>query len=137
MGPLQAITIEDRELVKRYILLPLVIRAFERDSQIIQSGQIKTPDPYVDAISAAVKKANAELSGIKQKFFKKGLKVIQQKTDEDGIDTKFMCRGYNEDMYLRWEFISAQASILMRKYLGLDVTIFEDHSIPEHLRNKY
>lgn len=44
------------------------------------------------------------------------------------IHAKFMCRGYRSEMELRWEFITAEASVLMRKYLGLDISKYKDNS---------
>ncbi|MGM1048416.1 MAG: hypothetical protein ACQEXX_20065 [Bacillota bacterium] len=136
MSYLNAITDEDRYYVKRYMLLPLIIAAFERDCRFIEE-QLKTPDPYVDVIKAATKKAQEELQEIKKKFFFKGLKVYEEVKTENGILAKFKCRGYSSEMELHWEFLTAQASILMRKYMGLDVTIYEDKTLPEHLRERY
>lgn len=36
-----------------------------------------------------------------------------------------------------WEFMTAEASILMRKYLGLDISDFIDKAGPEWLRKEY
>lgn len=125
MSYLEAITDEDRLYVKQFILLPLIIAAFERDCRYIQDN-LKTPEPYVDTIKLAINKAQEDFKEIKKYFWLKGLKVYEENQTQNGIEAKFKCRGYQSDMELQWEFLTAQASILMRKYLGLDISVYED-----------
>ncbi|MFE0394769.1 hypothetical protein ACFW4G_03715 [Paenibacillus lactis] len=136
MGIIEAITNEDRRIVKRYIILPMIITAFERDSRYIQE-QLKTPGPYVDVIKGAIDLAHKDLMEVKKHFWLKGIKVYDEQTTRIGRRAKFMCRGYTSQIELRWEYISAEASVMMRKYLGLDISRFADTSLPEHLREKY
>lgn len=132
----EAISSEDRLYVKRYILLQLVIAAYERDCRYINDN-LKTPGPYVDTIKLAVNRAWEDMKEIKKHFRAKGLKVYEQTNTQIGIQAKFMCRGYRSEMELRWEFITAEASVLMRKYLGLDISKYESVTTPPELRNKY
>ncbi|AYB41808.1 hypothetical protein [Paenibacillus lautus] len=125
MSFLEAITDQDRLYVKRYILLPLILQAFDRDCRYMEQN-LKTPEPYVDTIKLAIGRARHDLKDIKKHFWLKGLKVYEVTDTKDGKKAKFMCRGYNSDMELRWEFITAEASILMRKYLGLDISKYEE-----------
>ncbi|MGE7828880.1 hypothetical protein [Paenibacillus sp. NPDC093718] len=132
----EAITSEDRHYVKRYILLPMVISAFERDCRYIEQN-LKTPEPYIDAIKAAIDRAHKELMEVKRHFWLKGIKVYEEKATDIGKKAKFMCRGYTSQIELRWEFLTAEASVLMRKYLGLDISHYGDRTGPEELWNKY
>lgn len=127
MSILDAISHEDRFYVKRYIILPFIISAFERDSKIIEQ-HFKSPEPYTDFLKIAIKRANEDFHYAKRHFFKRGLKIASQSKTSDGLMTRFKCRGYESEMELRWEFISAEASILMRKYLGLDISIYENRT---------
>lgn len=136
MSFLEAISDEDRLYVKRYIILPFIISAFERDSKLIEK-HFKSPEPYMDFLKIAIKRANEDFQYAKKHFFKRGLKITSQSKTVDGLMTRFKCRGYESEMELRWEFISAEASILMRKFMGLDISIYEDVTLPEDLRNKY
>ncbi|MCA4756344.1 hypothetical protein [Mycolicibacterium fortuitum] len=120
----EAITCDDRLYVKRYILLPLVIAAYERDCRYMEQN-LKTPEPYVDTIKLAMNRVREDFKDIKKHFWLKGLKVYEQINTQVGIKAKFKCRGYNSEIELRWEFITAEASVLMRKYLGLDIIRYE------------
>ncbi|PJN53676.1 hypothetical protein PAEVO_03970 [Paenibacillus sp. GM2FR] len=132
----EAITSEDRHYVKRYMIISLVIAAFDRDSRFIQQ-QLKTPGPYVDIIKLATENAWADLRDVKKHFWLKGMKVYEEKRTPLGIMAKFKCRGYVSSLELRWEYISAEASVLMRKYLGLDVSQYVNKSVSEEIQDKY
>lgn len=136
MSYIEAITSDDRVYVKRYILLLLVIAAYERDCRYIEAN-LKTPGPYVDTIKLAIDRAWDDMKDIKKHFRSKGLKVYERTNTENGIQAKFMCRGYRSEMELRWEFITAEATVHMRKYLGLDVKKYEDLTVPEDVRDLY
>ncbi|MDX2330423.1 hypothetical protein GOL43_33695 [Sinorhizobium medicae] len=132
MSILEALSPEDRMYVKRYILLVLVIAAYERDCRYIEDN-LKTPGPYIDTIKLAIDRAWDDLKDVKKHFRSKGLKVYEQNNTEIGVRAKFMCRGYRSEMELRWEFITAEASVLMRKYLGLDVSIYQNGEGPSEV----
>lgn len=136
MSIAEAITNEDRHYVKRYIILPMIITAFERDSRYIQE-QLKTPGPYVDVIKGAIDRAHKDLMDVKKHFWIKGIKVYDEQSTRIGRKAKLMCRGYTSFIELRWEYIRAEASVFMRKYLGLDVTMYEDSNLPEGVKPKY
>lgn len=77
MSYIEAITSDDRLYVKKYILLLLVISAYERDCRHIEAN-LKTPGPYVDTIKLAIDRAWGDMKEIKKYFRTKGLKVYEQ-----------------------------------------------------------
>ncbi|MCM3783177.1 hypothetical protein M3231_09340 [Neobacillus mesonae] len=129
------ITDEDRTLVKFYIILPMILTAFERDTAIINNS-LKTPDPYIERVHLAMNSLTHDITEIKRQFRDRGIKVYETTREPDGVYTRFLCRGYHGHMTLRWTFIKPEATILMRKYLGLDVSRFENTIVPEWLRIK-
>lgn len=133
-----AITTTDEILVKRYILLPLIMTAFERDLHIIKdSGLFKSPDIYVEILEAALKTVTEDLSSVRLAFSKRGIKVYEENRFKDGIRAEYLCRGYHGNMLLSWSLIGAEGSVLMRKYLGLDISTYGNVTVPEHIRNHY
>ena len=110
---------DDYALIKPYIMLPMILSAFERDKKIIEeSGAIKTPAPYVQTIDDAMQRARADLYEIKREFRKRGIKVMDAVLGEHSIEAKYMCRGYNGVFEMQNEYLSAQASVMMRDYLA-------------------
>lgn len=122
----------DNTLVKSYIILPLIVSAFERDTAIM-SAHLRTPAPYVDVLNTAANAAAADLRDVRAEMKSRGIKVYEQKRLDVGIEAHFLCRGYHERMLLLDDLIAAQAAIHMRKYLGLDISGIssykEQHSI--------
>ncbi|MCM3175923.1 hypothetical protein [Paenibacillus sp. MER 99-2] len=113
------ITDEDRALVKSHIILPRVLTAFERDAALINTT-LKTPAPYTDLITEAQRKITADIYEIRKAFRTRGIKVYEELSDIDGVTARYKCRGYESEMRLRWSMMGADASLVMRKYLGLN-----------------
>ncbi|GIO63596.1 hypothetical protein [Paenibacillus cineris] len=121
----------DRILVKRYLVTQMVLTAFDRDKGNIQhSGLFKTPNLYTDLIDKAIDEAIKEITSVKKAFRNRGIKVYEEHRTKLGVDAKFMCRGYHDNMQLRWAFITAEATVLMRLFLGLDIGHYLNPAIP-------
>ncbi len=50
MNKPRPISAEDNALVKRYLIVPMILDAFERDKQMILGGFFKSPTLYADLI---------------------------------------------------------------------------------------
>lgn len=122
-------TIDDIQYVKMYLLLPLVLSAFERDKKIIEEN-IKTPRPYVNFIDSAMDRVTVDLKEVRRKFRLLGLKVYEETRTELGIEAKYLCRGYHHTFGMLWSLVAADSSVLMEKYLGLDISGYINPSIP-------
>ncbi|OXL83197.1 hypothetical protein BCV73_08975 [Paenibacillus sp. SSG-1] len=121
----------DRILVKRYLVTQMVLTAFDRDKGNIQnSGFFKTPSLYTDLIDKAIDEAIKEITSVRKAFKNRGIKVYEERKTKLGVSAKFLCRGYHEPMEMRWAFITAEATVLMRLFLGLDVGHYINPSIP-------
>lgn len=121
--------------MKRYLVTQMVLTAFDRDKGNIQnSGYFKTPSLYTDIIDKAIDEAIKELTSVRKAFRNRGIKVYDERKTNLGVDAKFMCRGYHDNMQLRWAFITAEATVLMRLFLGLDVNHYINPSVPEEMR---
>lgn len=132
-GPISA---ADTILVKRYLILPMVLTAFDRDKNHIEhSGFFKTPKLYTDLIDKAMDETTKELTSVRRAFRDRGIKVYDEIRTTTGVTAKYMCRGYHGEISLRWAFITAEATVLMRMFLGLDVSHYVNPSIPEEMRD--
>lgn len=123
------LTNEDQSYVKLYIMLPLILSAFERDKKLIEQT-FKTPGPYVTLIGNAIKRVEDDHREVRRKFRLQGLKVYEERRTESGIQARYLCRGYHYDMTLLWPLIKAESSVLMEKYLGLDIFRYINPSVP-------
>ncbi|MBP1999775.1 hypothetical protein J2Z69_000794 [Paenibacillus shirakamiensis] len=127
---------EDITYVKLHLLLPLILSAFARDKKIAESV-FKTPAPYLALMESAMRKVDADLFEIRRKFRELGLKVYEESRTEKGIEAKYLCRGYHHQISLQWSFAAAESTILMEKYLGMDIFKYIDPSVPERSVRDY
>lgn len=118
----------DMQLVKMYLLLPLVLSAFERDKRIIEQN-VKTPGPYVNFIDSAMDRVTIDLKEVRRKFRLLGIKVYEEIRIKNGIDARYLCRGYTHDYKLLWNFIAAECSVLTEKYMGADIKRYYDTTV--------
>lgn len=88
------------------------------------NATLKTPGPYVDAIAEAQRKLTADIYEVRKGFRQRGIKVYEEITDGDGVTARYKCRGYQAEMRIRWSMMTAEAGVLMRKYLGLNTEKF-------------
>lgn len=138
MAQPETVQTTDIILVKRYILLPLILSAYERDQRIIkESGLFKTPDIYTELLEIGLNAVIEELRDVRRAFTKRGIKVYEETRSKEGVRAEYLCRGYHQDMFLSWSLITAECVVMMRKYLGLDISRFKDMSVPEELQNEY
>ncbi|MEC0370064.1 hypothetical protein [Paenibacillus chibensis] len=118
------ITEEDHALIKPYILLPIVLSAFERDISVINAA-VKTPEPYAEIITAAMDRVTYDLTELRREFKQRGIKVLDMQRTERGYEAQYLCRGYQRKFALLDGLVRAEGGILMRKYLGLDTDNME------------
>lgn len=119
----------DLQYVKMYLLLPLVLSAFERDKKIIEQN-IKTPGPYINFIDSAMDRVTLDLKEVRRKFRLLGIKVYEETRTDKGIDARYLCRGYHHDYKMLWSRIAAECSVLMEKYLGMDESKYSSPRVP-------
>ncbi|MBY9079986.1 hypothetical protein KIH86_20990 [Paenibacillus sp. HN-1] len=117
---------EDHMLVKSCVMLPLILSAFERDAKLI-SAHLRTPAPYLDVLQTAARFATCDLRDVRSEMRRRGVKIYEQQRRPDGIEAKYVCRGFHETMLLLNDMIAAQAAIHMRKYLGLDISSYQSY----------
>ncbi|AHV98967.1 hypothetical protein [Paenibacillus sabinae] len=114
-----SITEEDRALIKPYVILPLVLHAFERDTRVFLN--LRSPDPYVDWIHAARERLCHETRLTRYEALKRGLNIYKNERTGSGIVVKFHYRGSGGEMTLENREIAEIAVSLMRKYLTFEL----------------
>lgn len=118
MSPLDHTPV-DTSYIKLYLLLPLILSAFERDKKVAASA-FKTPSPYIELINESIGRVEVDLKDIRIKMRTNGLKVYEERLTPKGIEAKYLCRGYHHEFSMLSSFMAAESSVLMEKYLGID-----------------
>ncbi len=105
------------ELLREFVLLPIVLTVFERDKKVIEQSELKLKQPYIEAINAAMDKITRKLTQMKSEMHKKRLKVAKETRTDMGIDCLFLCRGHRETFQMHWDFVKAETQVRMSFYL--------------------
>lgn len=122
-------------MVRLYLLLPLVLSAFERDKDIA-SYSFRTPEPYERVIDMAQRRVEADLKEVRAKMRVLGIKVYKNDRTFGGIEARYQCRGYHYDFNMLSSLIAAECQVLMEKYLGLDISRYMKNDLPEDMKQE-
>ncbi|ANE48051.1 hypothetical protein SY83_19105 [Paenibacillus swuensis] len=119
-------TDEEQGMIKEFLLLPLVLTVFERDTEVI-GNNVKTKAPYVEAIALAMDRVTLNLAGLKKEFRLRGIKVFDGVRTEHGIRCSYLCRGYENQFDLMWTYVKAEVELRMKHYLGTHLEVYLSH----------
>ncbi|MNT42279.1 hypothetical protein D3C72_1786960 [compost metagenome] len=84
----------------------------------------------MDWITAAADRVTKDLAEVRRQFRQRGIKVYETENDGKSVTARYLCRGYTGEASYLWAILAAEASVVMRKYLGLDTSKFVDPTIP-------
>lgn len=112
---IENLTDEEKEIIYSYIFLPLVRRVLEKDRKLIESGQFKLKQPYIDVIDRAFLKVNDDIRKTRKTMLEKGIKIHKQ--DEQNF--KVFYRG-EHDCSFHPSIIRNNVEQRMKHYLGVN-----------------
>jgi hypothetical protein len=112
---------DEIEMVKQYVLLPVLLNYLEQDLATLKKLQLHLSLVVAANFNTVHHELLIETANLKKQLFKRGIKIVGQQQDEAGIHIKYLCRGWNHDMSLLWGFIKAQAVIKLSGELGIDL----------------
>lgn len=121
MNPVPWQTQEEAEMIKQYVLLPLLLDALERDRRVLASASLKLPQVYKGLFNLLQNAATADLTRVRQSMRKHGLKVFEERRTNLGIEARYLCRGYTYEFSMLWGLVKAELTSRLCAYLGIDV----------------
>lgn len=111
------LTMDELQLVKQYVLLPIVLSIFQRDKKILQE-KVKTPGPYIKLIDEGMDKVTKDLANVRRKMRAGGIKVVHEERGEKAAAVMTVCRGYEQTHNFWWESLKSETEVKMSEYLG-------------------
>jgi hypothetical protein len=112
------------EMLREFILLPIVLTVLERDKKVIEKSELKTKYPYIEAINTAMRRITKELGKINEQMQRKNLRVPKQVQTDFGIECIFWRKGQTDIFQMNWDLVRAETEIRMIAY----ITGGNDHS---------
>lgn len=114
MKPIQG---EDIEVLREFILLPILLSVFEHDKKKIEAAGVKFVLPYHRVIELSMDRVMKDLLSIRQEMRKRGIKIAGESHDSFSLRYEFLCRGYRDVFEMPREFVKAETEIRMKQYL--------------------
>lgn len=110
---------EELQMIKHYLLLPVLMDVLERDMRTLAKAGLKMPAPYLRSLRAAQQAACNEEVSIRRRFRANGIRIYRQRRTPLGIEAEYLCRGYERRMCLLWSNIRSDTEQLLHRYMGL------------------
>ena len=129
--------VDELSTIKEVLLLDLLMSVFTRDLKVLQESQLKTKPPYIDLLQRAMDDVWADLAFLRSRLRRKGIKITDERRDDQGVGCVYWCRGYKASFEMLWHFAKAETEVRMRKYLGEDIRKYVRNDLPEHLKPQW
>jgi len=122
LSPAPLIKPEEIDLVKQYIILPILLRFLEQDIATLDNLQLNLSLVVVANFKTEHRNTLKEIATLKKQLWKCGIKVIEREETDISLTAKYLCRGFNHEMNLLWSFVRAQIAIKFSGDLKVDLT---------------
>jgi len=129
--------VDELGTIKEALILNLLMTVFDRDAKVLRESKLKTKQPYLDLLQRAMDDVAADLAKLRHRLRTKGIKVTDERRDEEGVGCVYWCRGYKASFEMLWHFAKAETEVRMRKYLGEDIRKYVRDDLPEHLKPQW
>lgn len=114
---MQFLSDEQQQLLHNYILLPIVLRVFQRDQKVIWESPIKTKGLYIKMMEAVIERVENDLIQVRKELRKAGVKIYEERKTEDGISVKYLYKGYHHEGEYLWRILGFEVEKVMERYL--------------------
>jgi hypothetical protein len=111
-------TAAEKNLVKQYVLLPVLLTMLQRDLDAISRSSLRISLPHVVVIQRMMDSAREDLNRTRHNLGRAGIRIYTEKKNAEGILCKFVCRGYHETVSLSRKEARSEVDILAEKYIA-------------------
>lgn len=120
MNQAPLVTEEDLQLVKEYILLPILLDVLEKDIAAIQSVKLNMGGIYEESLRQAQGQIITDLTLLRNNLRKRGIKVYEQQHTKLFLEARYLCRGYQHKFSMLWNLVTAEQQRYLNMYLHID-----------------
>jgi hypothetical protein len=117
-----SVTREEHQLVQDFLVIPVMLDYIDEDISVIEKCGLKTDLLLINALRKVREDIFAEQFDLRSKMKRSGIKVIENKSTELGVNAAYLCRGYRHNMSLFWSLIRAEILSKASQYTGIQLT---------------
>jgi len=115
-------TTDEPDLVKSYVLLPILMDVLERDIATLAIVSLKLPIVYITCLQRAQNAILAELTTLRGQLRNKGIKVYQQERTKQALEVRYLCRGYHHQFTMLWTVVKPEIERKLSEFMQVDLT---------------
>ncbi|NUU75895.1 hypothetical protein [Paenibacillus xylanilyticus] len=113
---------EDHRLVKGLVVRTLLLDVLERDIRTLDTLLLKMPEVYVLSLNRIQNQVLKEILAVRKQMRIRGVKILEEKRETEGIETIYLCRGYWQRFYMLWTFARNEVKQELCRHLNIDLT---------------
>ncbi|MFD0869928.1 Uncharacterised protein [Chlamydia abortus] len=116
----QHITMEESDLVKEAVLLPVLLTMIRRDMDRMQNSSASPHRlclPNIVVMQRMLEMIQIDLVQLKQRLRSAGIRIYIEVKDAQGIRCKYICRENRGSLTLSRSMVKAEISILAGNYV--------------------
>lgn len=108
----------ESEAVKQYMVLELALLVIEHDVKVIGLSKFKLPRLYESILRGVQDRVLLDMADLRRMFRKNGIKIYEKQRLEDGLLTKYVCRGYHHKKFMMWNVVKVECEQMLKRYMA-------------------
>ncbi|MBN3554916.1 hypothetical protein JYA63_11605 [Fictibacillus nanhaiensis] len=112
---------EERSLIEKFVMYPILLTVFNRDLQIINGSPFKLKQPYRALVEQIMNQISKDLYDVRIELRKRRIKVMDAQREDDVTEYEIFIRGYREIMRFPNIHLKNKAETLMLSYLKVNL----------------
>lgn len=111
-------TTEELEIIRQYVLLPIMMTIVENNCKTIETSQYPLKKLYVVASQVLINRIHDDLTLIRKKLRERNIKVFEEEKVDSAIHYRYVCRGYEDKFAMMRDLVRAEISIGISSYIS-------------------
>ncbi|MBP2240774.1 hypothetical protein J2Z40_001333 [Cytobacillus eiseniae] len=112
---------EDLQLVKEYVLLPILLDVLESDITKFRTAKLKMNDIYEKSLRQVQDQIITKMAELRKQMRERGIKVYEQQQNKLFVEAHYLCRGYHHKFSMLWNLVRAEQYKCLNMYLHIDL----------------
>lgn len=109
------------QLVKQFVLLPIILDVLERDIKVMDTMPLKMLNIYYQLLRGVQDLVTVDLAKVRKSLREHGMKVYEQRRTNMGVEAAYLCRGYHHHFSMLWGVVKGEVEVRLRSYLRMKI----------------
>ncbi|RAP76127.1 hypothetical protein [Paenibacillus montanisoli] len=116
--PAQLPTKEELELIREFVLLPIMMTIVDKNCTEIGLSSYSMKSLYIKASQVLMTRIHDELSAVRKEMKRRQIKVFEDERVDSAIHYHFICRGYRDTFAMMRDVVRAEMSVRIARYVA-------------------